>query len=87
MEVIWSDLAFESFRNIVQYVQEFFGKDIADNTAIKIISFVESLKNSPQLGKRLLHLSQHGEIRCAFYKQNHIYYQMLKYIYKIFELR
>ena len=72
---MWSDLAFESFYDILLYVQGFFGKKTADGIAAKIISFVESLGSSPYLGKQISHLSQYGEIRCAFYKQNHIYYQ------------
>lgn len=78
MEVVWSDLAFESFSNIIQYIQGFFGKKMADDIAIKIISFIESLGRSPHLGKKLSRLSQYGEIRCTFYKQNHIYYQIFE---------
>lgn len=43
MEVVWSDLAFELFSNMIQYIQGFFGKKTADDIAIKIISFIESL--------------------------------------------
>lgn len=76
MEVVWSDLALESLYDILSYVQGFFGKKTANNVAVKIISFVESLGNSQYIGKQLLHLSQYGEIRCAFYKQDHIYYHI-----------
>lgn len=34
----------------------------ANNIAVKIISFIESLGSSPYVGKRLLHLSQYGEL-------------------------
>ncbi len=76
MEIVWSDLAIESLYDILLYVQGFFGKKTANNISVKIISFVESLGSSPYIGKRLSHLSQYGEIRCIFYKQNHIYYQI-----------
>lgn len=78
MEVVWSDLAFESFSDILQYVQGFFGKKTADDIAVKMITFIESLGRSPRLGRELSHLSRYGEIRCAFYKQNHIYYQVIE---------
>lgn len=74
MEIVWSDFAVESLSNIFVYVQSFFGKRTASATAQKVIAFVESLANTPYLGKHLLHLSQFGEVRCVFYKQNHIYY-------------
>lgn len=76
MEVVWSDLAIESLYDILSYIQGFFGKKTTNNIAVKIISFIESLGSSPYVGKRLLHLSQYGEIRCTFYKQDHIYYQI-----------
>lgn len=76
MEVVWTDLALESFSDILRYVQGFFGKKTADNVAVKMIAFIESLGGSPRLGRELSHLSRHGEIRCVFYKQNHIYYQV-----------
>mgnify|MGYP003003515448 CR=1 FL=1 len=78
MEIVWSDLAFESFSDILQYIQGFFGKKTADSIAAKMISFVESLGHSPRMGRELLHLSRYGEERCAFYKQNHIYYQVFE---------
>lgn len=37
------------------------------------ISFADSLGISPYFGKRLGYLASYGEIRCIFYKQNHIY--------------
>ena len=66
MEVVWSDLAIESLYDILAYVQGFFGKKTANNIAIKVISFVESLGSSPYVGKRLLHLSQYGELDAFF---------------------
>lgn len=78
MEVIWSDFAVESLSDIFVYVQGFFGKRTAHTTARKVIDFVESLSDAPQQGKQLLHLSQFGEVRCAFYKQNHIYYLIIE---------
>lgn len=77
MEVVWSDLALASFADILHYIQSFFGQKIADKAAVGIISFVDSLGTSPYLGKRLDHLASYGEIRCIFYKQNHIYYQII----------
>ncbi len=76
MEVIWSDLAWESLYEITSYVQNFFGQKTADNIASKIISFVDTLGRFPRMGKQLSHLSGSSEIRCVFYKQNHIYYQI-----------
>ena len=55
-----------------------FGKKTVDDITIKIISFIESLGHAPHLGKKVLRLSQYGEIKCVFYKQNHIYYQMFE---------
>lgn len=78
MEVVWSDLAVSSFYNILDYVQKSFGKRVANSVAIKILSFTESLGNTPFLGRNLSHLIQYGEIRCAFYKQNRIYYRILE---------
>lgn len=78
MEVVWSDLAFESLYDIISYIQGFFGKKTANNIAAKIISFTNSLGTSPYIGQQLLHLSKYGEIRCAFYKQDHIYYQIFE---------
>ena len=53
-------------------------KKTVDDITIKIISFIESLGHAPHLGKKVLRLSQYGEIKCVFYKQNHIYYQMFE---------
>lgn len=78
MEIVWSDLAVESLSDIVSYIQGFFGKRTAQNIAAKILSFVDTLASSPYMGKQLLHLSRYGEIRCAFYKQNHVYYQLFE---------
>lgn len=78
MEVVWSDLAFESFLNILQYIQNFFGEKTANDIAEEITHFVESLGRCPHLGKELSHLAWFGEIRCVFYKQNHIYYQIFE---------
>ncbi len=55
-----------------------YGKKTVDDITIKIISFIESLGHAPHLGKKVLRLSQYGEIKCVFYKQNHIYYQMFE---------
>lgn len=77
MEVVWSDLALASLSDILQYIQSFFGKKTADRVAVRIISFVDSLGISPYLGKQLTHLASYGEIKCIFYKQNHIYYQII----------
>lgn len=76
MEVVWSNLAVESLYDILAYIQISFGKRTANSVALKIISFVESLGSSPYIGKRIPDLSDSENIRCAFYKQNHIYYQI-----------
>ncbi len=76
MEVVWSDLAFESLYDIVEYIQASFSRQVADDATQKIVSFVEMLADSPQMGKRVTYFAQHGEIRCAFLKRNHIYYQL-----------
>ncbi len=55
-----------------------YGKKTVDDITIKIISFIESLGHAPHLGKKVLRLSQYGEIKCVFYTQNHIYYQMFE---------
>ena len=55
-----------------------YGKKTVDDITIKIISFIESLGHAPHLGKKVLRLSQYGEMKCVFYKQNHIYYQMFE---------
>ena len=55
-----------------------YGKKTVDDITIKIISFIESLGHAPHLGKKVLRLSQYGEIKCVFYKQNHIYFQMFE---------
>ena len=66
MEVVWSDLAIESLYDILSYIQGFFWEKTANNIAVKIISFIESLGSSPYVGKRLLHLSQYGELDAFF---------------------
>lgn len=76
MEVVWTDLAVESLSDILSYVQGFFGKRIAKSTSDKIVSFVSTLGTSPYIGRRLATLSSYGEVRCAYYKQNHIYYRI-----------
>ena len=62
----------------MEVVGPIFGKKTVDDITIKIISFIESLGHAPHLGKKVLRLSQYGEIKCVFYKQNHIYYQMFE---------
>ena len=76
MEIVWTDAALESLYAVVEYVQYSFNQRQADNVARNIISFVSDLGCSPKIGKRIVHLSQYGEIRCVYYKINHIYYRI-----------
>jgi plasmid stabilization system protein ParE len=77
MEVIWSDTAISSLVDIIAYIQKFFSKRVAGNTILKIRTFAESLGYSPRIG-HLIHIStRYGEVRCAFYKQNHVYYRII----------
>lgn len=78
MEIVWTDFAIESLSEIISYIESFFCQKTADNAALKIIAFVETLAQSPCMGKPLLYLSKYGDIRCVFYKQNHIYYQIIE---------
>lgn len=78
MGIVWTDLAVNSLADILSYIQRFFGKRVARTVSNNIITFVSSLEENPQIGKLLTHLSSYGEIRCVFYKQNHIYYRILE---------
>ena len=76
MEIVWSDLAIESLVDIVAYIQSCFGKKLADSTARKIIHTVSSIGVTPYIGKKVDSFSQFSDIRCVFYKQNHVYYMV-----------
>ncbi len=76
MEIIWTDFAVASLYDISEYVHYFFNDKIADDVTQKILSYVNTLSYSPKLGKRISSLSEYGEVRCAFYKKNHIYYRL-----------
>jgi plasmid stabilization system protein ParE len=77
MEVVWSDTAIDSLADIVLYIQRFFSRRVASNTIIRIRTFVAGLSHSPRIG-RLIHSSElYGELRCAYYKQNHTYYRIV----------
>jgi plasmid stabilization system protein ParE len=77
MEIVWSALSIESFDSIIAYVESFFGAKTSEKVSDKIASFVFSLARSPHIGC-LLHTSElYGELRCAFYKQNHVYYRIV----------
>jgi plasmid stabilization system protein ParE len=77
MEVVWSTLSLESFDNVVAYIENLFSAKVAEKASAQIASFVLSLSHSPRIG-RLIHSSEeYGELRCAYYKQNHIYYRII----------
>ena len=78
MEIVWTGLAIDSLSNIIQYVQSWFGQEIASDVSTKILAFVDSLSTSPCIGKRMRNLSQYGDIRCIIYKQNQIYYRIFE---------
>jgi toxin ParE1/3/4 len=77
MEVIWSALAIEHFVNILDYVEEQFGDAIARETYQKILSKVDRLVHSPQIGvlNNDLSLVLKGvEVRHLIHPPNVIYY-------------
>jgi len=78
MEVVWSELAFESVTDIIAYVESFFSKATAQRVAREIFSFVGALAEHPYIGLKFAEMADGSEIRCAFYKVNHIYYQVCK---------
>jgi plasmid stabilization system protein ParE len=74
MELIWSDLATDSLKDILVYVEGFFGRTVSQKTSDRIISFIRSLERIPRLGRPVPDFQEYGEVRCTFYKKNHIYY-------------
>ncbi|MDR0994994.1 MAG: type II toxin-antitoxin system RelE/ParE family toxin [Tannerella sp.] len=79
MEVIWSELAIDSLSDILDYVEGFFGKEIADKVGNRILAFVEQLSSSPNVGRRMGGINENVDLRCAYYKQDRIYYYVKEY--------
>lgn len=74
MEIEWSSLAQKSLSNIAQYLSTYFGKATVERTLHSIVSFVGGLANKPYIGNASEDWCTYGDIRCAVYKCNQIFY-------------
>lgn len=76
MELIWTDLALDSLEDIAEYVQFNFSEKVAHDAVNNIVSKIDILKSLPHIGKTVEGMSDYGDVRCLFHKQNQIYYRI-----------
>lgn len=77
MEIVWSTLAIEHLINILDYVDEHFGTLISQKTHQKILSKIDRLVDSPQMGilnNDFSLLAAGVEVRHLLIAPNVIYY-------------
>lgn len=74
MELIWTDCAKESLKDIALYIEYHFTPLLAQKIFDRIHGEVQILRHSPRIGRVVSCLAKYGEIRCLTIHHNNVYY-------------
>lgn len=90
MEIVWTDMAYESLKDVVNYIHETLGFRIASEVRALLYRKISLLGVTPQLGKNIRDTGR-GEVRVLVVaKRSKIFYYLYSgkiYIIMIWDVR
>lgn len=66
----------ESCKIDLEKIKIFYQKSQKYNYIIKMLNYIETLSSMPQLGKRILEVNYHQELRQLIFREHKIIYQV-----------